>query len=75
MGGPGAPDDLSRGSLTQAWLAVSDDAAAAVTGEHFRHQRAQEPHPDARSAARQDALLDYCAQLTGTPLPAEPPSG
>jgi NAD(P)-dependent dehydrogenase (short-subunit alcohol dehydrogenase family) len=75
MGGPGAPDDLSRGSLTQAWLAVSDDAAAAVTGEHFHHQRAQEPHPEARSAARQDALLDYCAQLTGTPLPAEPPSG
>jgi len=25
MGGPGAPDDLAQGSVTQAWLAVSDD--------------------------------------------------
>jgi NAD(P)-dependent dehydrogenase (short-subunit alcohol dehydrogenase family) len=75
MGGPGAPDDLSQGSLTQAWLAVSEDAAAAVTGEHFYHQRVQDPHPDARSVARQDALLDYCAGLTGTPLPDQVPSG
>src|ERR1700677_3282324 len=27
MGGAGAPDDLSQGSDTQAWLAVSDDDA------------------------------------------------
>jgi len=69
MGGPGAPGDLSLGPVTQVWLAVSDDPAAAVTGQHFYHQR---PHPApavARSVARQDALLDYCADLTGTPLP------
>ncbi len=75
MGGPGAPDDLAQGAMTQAWLAVIDDAAAGVSGEHFHHQRVQDTHPDARSAARQDALLDYCAQLTGTPLPGKPPSG
>jgi NAD(P)-dependent dehydrogenase (short-subunit alcohol dehydrogenase family) len=75
MGGPGAPDDLAEGALTQAWLAVSDDAAADVSGEHFYHRRRQPTHPDARSAARQDALLDYCAGLSGTPLPDAPGSG
>ena len=32
MGGPGAPDDLEKGYLTQTWLAVSDEAAATVSG-------------------------------------------
>src|SRR3954465_422363 len=45
MGGPGAPDDLSLGSVTQAWLAVSDDAAARVSGGYFHHQREQQAHP------------------------------
>jgi len=75
MGGPGAPDDLSAGAATQSWLAVSDDPAADVTGQHFYHQQARDTHPDARSAARQDALLDYLARLTGTALPARPRSG
>ena len=35
MGGPGAPGDLSKAHLTQAWLAVSDEPAARVTGEYF----------------------------------------
>ena len=69
MGGPGAPDDLTQGAATQAWLAVSDEPGADVSGEHFYHQRVQATHPQARSAERQDALLDYCAGLTGTPLP------
>lgn len=72
MGGPGAPDDLEPGTATQVWLAVSDDPGAKVTGEHFYHQRVQATHPAARSTARQDALLDYCAALTGTPLPPGP---
>jgi NAD(P)-dependent dehydrogenase (short-subunit alcohol dehydrogenase family) len=75
MGGPGAPGDLTQGAVTQAWLAVSDDPAAAVSGEHFYHQRVQPAHPDARSPERQDALLDYCAGLTGTALPDQPESG
>jgi NAD(P)-dependent dehydrogenase (short-subunit alcohol dehydrogenase family) len=72
MGGPGAPDNLELGTATQAWLAVSDDPAAAVSGENFYHQQPRAPHPAARSAARQDELLDYCAGLTGTPLPPAP---
>jgi hypothetical protein len=55
--------------VTQAWLAVSEDPAAAVTGRYFFHQQPRRTHPDARSAERQDALLDYCAELTGIGLP------
>jgi NAD(P)-dependent dehydrogenase (short-subunit alcohol dehydrogenase family) len=69
MGGPGAPDDLSLAPVTQAWLAVSDEPAALVTGQHFYHQQIRPTHPDAHSARYQDALLDYCGKLTATPLP------
>jgi NAD(P)-dependent dehydrogenase (short-subunit alcohol dehydrogenase family) len=75
MGGPGAPDDLSLGAVTQAWLAVSDDAAATVTGQYFRHQKPQRVHPAARRAESQDELLVYCAGLTDTLLPGERPKG
>ncbi|MGF7236992.1 MAG: SDR family NAD(P)-dependent oxidoreductase [Frankia sp.] len=70
MGGPGASDDLSLAPVTQAWLAVSDDPAATVTGGNFFHQKPREVAPAARSIAVQEALLDYCADLSGTPLPA-----
>jgi NAD(P)-dependent dehydrogenase (short-subunit alcohol dehydrogenase family) len=68
MGGAGAPDDLAAGPVTQVWLAVSHDPAALVTGEHFYHQRPHRTHPDAYSAERQDALLDYCAARSGISL-------
>jgi NAD(P)-dependent dehydrogenase (short-subunit alcohol dehydrogenase family) len=69
MGGPGAPDDLSLAPVTQAWLAVSLDPAATVTGRYFFHQRPREVHPAAQAVAVQDGLLERCAQLTGTSLP------
>jgi NAD(P)-dependent dehydrogenase (short-subunit alcohol dehydrogenase family) len=69
MGGPGAPDDLSLGAVTQVWLAVSDDPAATVTGEYFYHQQQRDFHPAARSVEVQDGLLDACAELTGVVLP------
>jgi NAD(P)-dependent dehydrogenase (short-subunit alcohol dehydrogenase family) len=72
MGGPGAPDDLALAPVTQAWLATSDDDAARVTGAYLFHQRPREVHPAARSHAAQDALLEYCARLTGTELPIAP---
>jgi NAD(P)-dependent dehydrogenase (short-subunit alcohol dehydrogenase family) len=70
MGGAGAPDDLSLAPTTQAWLAVSDDMAAKVTAQHFYHQQIRDTAPAAHSIAHQDALLEYCAGLTGTPLPS-----
>jgi NAD(P)-dependent dehydrogenase (short-subunit alcohol dehydrogenase family) len=70
MGGRGAPDDLSLGAVTQAWLAVSDDPAATVSGELFYHQRRREAHPAARSPQFQDELLAGLAELTGVKMPA-----
>jgi NAD(P)-dependent dehydrogenase (short-subunit alcohol dehydrogenase family) len=69
MGGAGAPDDLSLAPVTQAWLAVSDDAAATVTGQYFYHQQHRRVNPAARHTALQDELLAYCADLTGVQLP------
>jgi NAD(P)-dependent dehydrogenase (short-subunit alcohol dehydrogenase family) len=69
MGGPGAPDDLDLAPVTQAWLAVSDDTAATVTGKHFYHQRQRSVPAEAHDAAAQDALLAYCADLTNVQIP------
>ena len=69
MGGPGAPDDMSQAPVTQAWLAVSDDPAATVTGQYFYHQRPRPSHPAASSPAVQDQFLAACAELTGVELP------
>ena len=66
MGGPGAPDDLALAPVTQAWLAVSDDPAATVTGSYFYHQRPRQVHPAALDTAFQDQLLDYCSQITAS---------
>jgi NAD(P)-dependent dehydrogenase (short-subunit alcohol dehydrogenase family) len=71
MGGPGAPDDLTLGAVTQAWLAASDEPAALVTGECFYHQKLRRVNPAARLTNAQDELLAYCATLTGVTLPAE----
>ena len=45
MGGPGAPDDLRLGHLTQVWLATSDDRQARASGGYWYHQRRAEPAP------------------------------
>jgi NAD(P)-dependent dehydrogenase (short-subunit alcohol dehydrogenase family) len=68
MGGPEASDDLELGAVTQAWLAVSDDPAARVTGAYFYHQQQQQVHQAARSHQFQDELIDALAALTGTTL-------
>jgi hypothetical protein len=41
-----------------------------VTGQYFRHQKLHGVHPAARRADLQDALLGYCAGISGTPFPA-----
>jgi NAD(P)-dependent dehydrogenase (short-subunit alcohol dehydrogenase family) len=68
MGGAGAPDDLSRGDETQAWLAVSDDPEAQVSGRYFYHLAPRPTHPAVSDPAVQDGLLDACAELTGVTL-------
>ncbi len=70
MGGPNAPDDLDAGAKTQAWLAVSDDAAARVTGKYFYHQKALRPAAVAHDADAQERLLALCASLSDIALPS-----
>lgn len=69
MGGPGAPDDLEAGSETQAWLAVSDDPEALLSGRLLYHRRPQAHHPVADDADLQDELLRRSADLTDVPFP------
>jgi NAD(P)-dependent dehydrogenase (short-subunit alcohol dehydrogenase family) len=68
MGGPGAPDDLRLGHLTQEWLATSNDPDARTSGGYWYHQRRIEPHPAVRDPRFQDQLLDHLARSTATRL-------
>lgn len=68
MGGPGAPDDLVQGAVTQAWLAVSDEPAAQVTGRYLHHQQPRPMHPVAERPEAQDRLVDALRALTGIAL-------
>ena len=68
MGGPGAPDDLRLGHLTQEWLATSDEPEARSSGGYWFHQRLRTPHPAVRDPQFQDDLLAALARFTGTPL-------
>jgi NAD(P)-dependent dehydrogenase (short-subunit alcohol dehydrogenase family) len=69
MGGPGAPDDLELGSLTQTWLAVSDDPEATGSGGYWYHQRRQSPARATLDESFQAALLDELVRLTDVRLP------
>ncbi len=69
MGGRGAPDDLELGADTQAWLAVSDEPAARVTGRYFYHRTERAADPAASDPELQDGLLAACANLSGAALP------
>ena len=71
MGGANAPDDLRAGCVTQAWLAVSDDKAARVTGEYFYHQKLRKPHPATRDVALQEKLLEECGKFSGIDFPTK----
>lgn len=68
MGGRGAPENLEDGAATQVWLAVSDDPAAGASGAYWYHRQKRAAHPAASDAARQDALLAYCAEVSGVVL-------
>jgi NAD(P)-dependent dehydrogenase (short-subunit alcohol dehydrogenase family) len=65
MGGPGAPDDLTKGHLTQTWLAVSDDPAAKVSGGYWHHRQQRPPATETGDPAFQDRLIARLAELTG----------
>jgi len=66
MAGPGAPDDLRVGHLTQEWLATSDDPGAS--GGYRHHQSRIEPHPAVHDERFQDQLVGELARFTATRL-------
>ena len=70
MGGPGAPDSLKDGSVTQAWLAVSEESTAKTTGHHFYHKRLRDFHPAAADPEVQEKLLAEFARISGIAFPA-----
>ncbi|WP_328782129.1 SDR family NAD(P)-dependent oxidoreductase [Streptomyces canus] len=67
MGGAGAPDDLTEGHRTQAWLATHDDVTPS-TGGYWYHRRTQTPHPAARDEEFQARLIRFLEGHTGVPL-------
>ncbi len=69
MGGPGASDDMDKAHRTQAWLAVSDDAQARVSGDYFYHLRRRAPNPQAKDPDLQDRLIAACERLSSVVLP------
>jgi NAD(P)-dependent dehydrogenase (short-subunit alcohol dehydrogenase family) len=69
MGGPGAPDDLRLGHLTQEWLATSEDPEALTSGGVWYHQERSTPPAAAADPAFQDELLAALAHHTGVTLP------
>ena len=69
MGGQGAPDDLQKGYETQAWLAVSEDSKAKVSGRYFHHRTERHHNPQASDVRLQEMFLSRCRDITGIPFP------
>ena len=74
MGGPGAPDDLRLGHLTQEWLATSGDPEALTSGGYWYHQRRAEPAQAVHDHRFQNELLQALARFTATPWPQTEPT-
>jgi NAD(P)-dependent dehydrogenase (short-subunit alcohol dehydrogenase family) len=69
MGGSGAPDSLEKGFLTQAWLAVSSDPQARVSGCYFYHKEQKDYLPEAGDMNVQEKFLALCAEISGISFP------
>ncbi|PRY31645.1 NAD(P)-dependent dehydrogenase (short-subunit alcohol dehydrogenase family) [Umezawaea tangerina] len=64
MGGPGAPDDLAQGPVTQVRLAVDD----LGSGGYYYHQRMSDTHPAVSDIEVQEGLLAVCREITGVEM-------
>jgi NAD(P)-dependent dehydrogenase (short-subunit alcohol dehydrogenase family) len=69
LGGWNAPGELPAGADTQVWLATSDEPRALVTSRYIKWRKDLRANPAAYDTGLQDALLDACARVSGTPLP------
>jgi len=54
----------------QAWLAVSDEPDARVSGRYFHHLRERAPDPQTAPVDLQDRLVAEFAGLSGAAPPA-----
>jgi NAD(P)-dependent dehydrogenase (short-subunit alcohol dehydrogenase family) len=70
MGGPNAPDNLNKGVETQAWLAVSEDVKARVSGRYFYHKRETQYLAAAGNDVVQEKFLALCGEISGVQFPA-----
>jgi NAD(P)-dependent dehydrogenase (short-subunit alcohol dehydrogenase family) len=68
MGGRGAPVDLDTGQRTQSWLAVSNEAAAMVSGRYWHHMRQEQPAREVTEPTFQEELIAKLGELTGVAL-------
>lgn len=71
MGGPGAPENLEKGFQTQAWLAVSNDDAAKVSGRYFYHKKEKHFLPEANDTKVQAKFLTLCEQISSVHFPID----
>jgi hypothetical protein len=60
--------DIETGQRTQAWLAVSDDEAAKVSGRYWHHLRQERPAREAADPEFQDRLIVRLGELRGVTL-------
>ena len=70
MGGKSAPDDLQKGYETQAWLDVSDERRAKVSGRYFHHQQESPYNTEAEDVELQERFLKLCKEITGISFPS-----
>lgn len=70
MGGKEAPDDLQKGYETQAWLAVSNERRAKVSGRYFHHQKESPHNTEADDVELQERFLSLCKEITGVSFPS-----
>ena len=69
MGGRNAPDSLQKGFETQAWLAVSNDDEAKVSGRYFYHMKEKHYLAQANDTRVQEKFLKLCEQISGVAFP------
>ena len=71
MGGRGAPGSLEKGYETQAWLAVSSDKEALVSGRYFYHKKEKHHHSKADDKEVQERFLNLCEATSGVKFKTE----
>ena len=71
MGGAGAPDSLVKGYQTQAWLAVSDDQEAKMTGRYVYHKRQKQHRIEADDIDVQEKFISLCEHYSGVQFPGD----